>query len=82
MGAASPRMNCCDVDDVVSKKLQVGQLADPELKKKEKKKQKKRETMKENFGEFTKWRALEMIRISNQPQITNYWDPGFLRLTR
>lgn len=27
-------MNCCDVDDVVSKKLQVGQLADPELKKK------------------------------------------------
>lgn len=40
MGAASPRMNCCDVDDVVSKKLQVGQLADPELKKK-KKKQKK-----------------------------------------
>lgn len=54
MGAASPRMNCCDVDDVVSKKLQVGQLADPELKKKEKKNQKKRETMKENFGEFTK----------------------------
>lgn len=42
-------MNCCDVDDVVSKKLQVGQLADPELKKK-----KKREKMKENFGEFTK----------------------------
>lgn len=41
MGAASPRMNCCDVDDVVSKKLQVGQLADPELKKKEKKKTEK-----------------------------------------
>lgn len=34
-------MNCCDVDDVVSKKLQVGQLADPELKKKEKKKTEK-----------------------------------------
>lgn len=32
MGANAARINCCDVDDVVGKKLQGGKLAVPELK--------------------------------------------------
>lgn len=72
MGAASPRMNCCDVDDVVSKKLQVGQLADPELKKKEKKNRKRERRWKKTLGnsqndEHSRWSELV---INHRSQIT------------